>query len=106
MKTLQEESDEFGKTCVLIRETLKEIDKWFPISCPISVITKGFEIFDDSDNNNLNEGLVKEFEEWQLQQLSLSEKSSNGRRVIAEDSDHMVHLHQPSLIADEINKFF
>jgi hypothetical protein len=41
---------------------------------------------------------------WQQWQENLAKLSSNSKIVIAEESDHNIHLHQPYLIVHEVQE--
>jgi pimeloyl-ACP methyl ester carboxylesterase len=42
--------------------------------------------------------------DWAAAQVALSELSTNGQLIVAEGSGHAVHLHQPAIVIDAINR--
>jgi hypothetical protein len=51
-------------------------------------------------------GIDKAIEtEWQERQAELARLVPGGRRVVAEQSDHMIPTAQPGLVVDEIEGF-
>jgi pimeloyl-ACP methyl ester carboxylesterase len=53
----------------------------------------------------LSEEISREVEQtWQQMQVELAAQSSNGKRIVAEESGHFIQLDQPELVIDSIHQ--
>jgi pimeloyl-ACP methyl ester carboxylesterase len=72
-------------------------------SIPLVVLSHGQAVL--PPDAGLSSEVIEQVEAgWQKMQLELASLSSKGKRVVAEQSGHYIHLQQPQLVIDAINQ--
>lgn len=70
---------------------------------PVIVLSRGQGVL--PPDVKLPEDVVKQFDEgWQQMQKEMAGMSSRGKRIVAEESGHYIHLQQPELVIEVIKE--
>src|SRR5262249_1301250 len=98
MRTILNEDMAFKKSLAQLTEC-----KGLLGNKPLIVLSAG-KISEDEGTGYTKEQLVKMMENWQPLQKDLVTKSTRGKQMIAEKSDHMIPRNQPGIIVDAVRE--
>jgi pimeloyl-ACP methyl ester carboxylesterase len=98
MRTVLGEGAQFEKSC----KQLKTVGR-SPWNKPLIVISAA-KVTPAEGSGHSQEQLDAFFVHFKELQKDLATKSTQGKQVIAEESDHMITLHQPQIIVDSIKE--
>lgn len=97
IKTKIEEEDHLKESM----EQVKNANPYFK-DLPLTVIAAGRSYHQNAKNEQWREYYQQLYEVWRYLQQDLAKRSTKGKLVIAENSDHMIPWHQPEIIAQAV----
>lgn len=111
MAALNEELEDWKNGTAILKEELeisqsksKRSEK--PLTCPLKVISRGFQEFQGNQSSEQLKEEKNEYDTWKQYQELLANRSSEGELITAFESDHFIMWHEPEKITEQIQNVF